>query len=141
MALHRDILWIGRQWAVTGFGMQAIDQRLGGQFDIAIARLWDHDLLDILGAQQWFNAADFAKGLEIARVRHPRPEGGPAPPPQRVQRLLQVSGTIVPPRAVAAREKAAAEIVGAPKPAPAFFQMGTSTHSARLLRVWRVGRR
>ena len=25
MALHRDIFWIGRQWAVTGHGMQAID--------------------------------------------------------------------------------------------------------------------
>jgi hypothetical protein len=23
MALHRDIFWIGRQWAVTGFRMQA----------------------------------------------------------------------------------------------------------------------
>ena len=30
MALHRDIYWVGRQWAVTGFGIQAIDQRLKG---------------------------------------------------------------------------------------------------------------
>jgi hypothetical protein len=139
MALHRDIHWIGRQWAVTGFGMQAIDQRFGGKFDIAIERLWDHDLLDILRAQQWFNAADFAKGLEIARTRYPQPEARPAPP--RVQRLLQASGTIVPANAAAAREKAAAEMDGPPKPAPSFFQMSTPTHSARLLRVWRVGRR
>jgi len=141
MALHRDIHWIGRQWAVTGFGMQAIDQRLGGQFDIAIERLWDRDLLDVLSAQQWFNAADFAKGLEIARTRYPQPqpEVGPASPPPRVQRLLQAKGTIVPAKAAAAREKAAAEIAGPPK--PAFFRMGTPTHSAKLLRVWRVGRR
>ena len=37
MALHRDIHWIGRQWAVTGHGMQLIDQKLQGFFDIAIA--------------------------------------------------------------------------------------------------------
>ena len=30
MALHRDIHWIGRQWAVTGHGMQLIDQKLKG---------------------------------------------------------------------------------------------------------------
>ena len=38
MALHRDIYWIGRQWAITGFGVQAIDQRLKGAFDIEDAR-------------------------------------------------------------------------------------------------------
>ena len=45
MALHRDIFWIGRQWAVTGHGMQLIDQRLMGAFDIEVARLWDDDLI------------------------------------------------------------------------------------------------
>ena len=34
MALHRDIYWVGRQWAVTGYGMQAVDPKLKGQFDI-----------------------------------------------------------------------------------------------------------
>jgi len=41
MALHRDIYWVGRQWAVTGFGIQAIDQRLKGSFDIEMSRVWD----------------------------------------------------------------------------------------------------
>jgi hypothetical protein len=27
MALHRDIYWVGRQWAVTGAGIQAVDQK------------------------------------------------------------------------------------------------------------------
>ena len=36
MALHRDIYWVGRQWAVTGFGVQAVDQRLKGTFDIEV---------------------------------------------------------------------------------------------------------
>ena len=34
MALHRDIFWVGRQWAVTGYGVQACDQKQKGQFDI-----------------------------------------------------------------------------------------------------------
>ncbi len=27
MALHRDIFWVGRQWAVTGYGIQACNQK------------------------------------------------------------------------------------------------------------------
>ncbi|MBT1516636.1 hypothetical protein KIP88_40145 [Bradyrhizobium sp. SRL28] len=76
MALHRDILWIGRQWAVTGHGMQLIDQRLMGAFDIEVARLWDDDLIERMHAKEWLNAADFDKGLAVARTRHPQPQAG-----------------------------------------------------------------
>ena len=69
MALHRDIFWIGRQWAVTGHGMQLIDQRLMGAFDIEVARLWDDDLIERMHAKEWLNAADFDKGLAVARTR------------------------------------------------------------------------
>ncbi|WP_213287473.1 hypothetical protein [Bradyrhizobium sp. sGM-13] len=79
MALHRDILWIGRQWAVTGHGMQLIDQRLMGAFDIEVARLWDDDLIARMHAKEWLNAADFDKGLAVARTRHTQPETGSAP--------------------------------------------------------------
>ncbi|MEH2608974.1 hypothetical protein [Bradyrhizobium sp. AZCC 1693] len=72
MALHRDIFWIGRQWAVTGHGMQLIDQRLMGAFDIEAARLWDDELIGRMRAKEWLNAADFDKGLAVARTRHPR---------------------------------------------------------------------
>jgi hypothetical protein len=72
MALHRDIFWIGRQWAVTGHGMQLIDQRLMGVFDIEVARLWDDDLIAGMRAKEWLNAADFDKGLAVARARHPQ---------------------------------------------------------------------
>ena len=72
MALHRDILWIGRQWAVTGHGMQLIDQRLEGAFDIEVARLWDDDLIESLRAKAWLKVEDFDKGLAVARARHPR---------------------------------------------------------------------
>ena len=74
MALHRDILWIGRQWAVTGHGMQLIDQRLMGTFDIEVARLWDDDLIERMHAKAWINAADFDNGLAVARTRHPQPQ-------------------------------------------------------------------
>jgi hypothetical protein len=76
MALHRDILWIGRQWAVTGHGMQLIDQRLMGAFDIEVARLWDDDLIAHMHARQWLNTAEFDTGLAVARARHKRPEPG-----------------------------------------------------------------
>jgi hypothetical protein len=80
MALHRDILWIGRQWAVTGHGMQLIDQRLEGAFDIEVARLWDDDLIESLRAKAWVKAEDFEKGLEVARTRHSQPQAGSSPP-------------------------------------------------------------
>ena len=74
MALHRDIFWIGRQCAVTGHGMQLIDQRLEGAFDIEAIRLWDDDLVESLRAKAWLKAEDFEKGLTVARTRHSQPE-------------------------------------------------------------------
>ena len=73
MALHRDIYWLGRQWAVTGFGLQAIDQRLKGAFDIEGARLWQDGALDDLRAQSWLNPADLDKALAAARKSYPEP--------------------------------------------------------------------
>jgi hypothetical protein len=72
MALHRDIHWIGRQWAVTGHGMQLIDQKLQGFFDIEAVRLWDESLIASMRAKEWLNAADFDKGLAVARARYPQ---------------------------------------------------------------------
>ena len=82
MTLHRDIFWLGRQWAVTGFGIQAINKKLDGQFDIDASRLWDDDLVSPMQALDWFDADDFAEALVVARKRsrqHPvvfRPVAG-----------------------------------------------------------------
>ena len=95
MALHRDILWIGKQWAVTGHGMQLIDQRLMGAFDIEVAHLWDDDLVERMHAKQWLNAADFDSGLAIARARHKRPEAGSEAP--SVKEAPSVEPIVVPP--------------------------------------------
>jgi len=73
MALHRDIFWVGRQWAVTGYGMQAVDQKQKSRFDIEASRLWEDDLLECLSEQRWFNPDDFNAGLSIARARYPEP--------------------------------------------------------------------
>jgi hypothetical protein len=91
MALHRDIFWIGRQWAVTGHGMQLIDQRLMGAFDIEVARLWDDDLIAGMHAKEWLNAADFDKGLAVARTRHPQAASASvvAPPVPAIETIAQ----------------------------------------------------
>ncbi|OAF15011.1 hypothetical protein [Bradyrhizobium neotropicale] len=72
MALHRDIFWVGRQWAVTGFGIQAVDQRLRGVLDIEIARLWDDDLIQNRRTRPGVNAEDFDKAVTVARGRYPQ---------------------------------------------------------------------
>jgi hypothetical protein len=98
MALHRDIFWIGRQWAVTGHGMQLIDQRLMGDFDIAVAQLWDDDLIARMHERAWLNAADFETALSAARSRHQRPARGatseapavPSEPPPAAQAVETV---------------------------------------------------
>src|SRR5882757_737891 len=81
MPLHRDIHWIGRQWAVTGLGMQLIDQKLKGFFDIEVPRLWEDALIEEMRAKEWLNVADFDKGLEVARKRFAA-GGVTSPPPE-----------------------------------------------------------
>jgi hypothetical protein len=108
MALHRDIHWIGRQWAVTGHGMQLIDQKLQGFFDIAIAGLWDEGLIETMHAKEWLNAADFDKGLAVARARFPQstipltplPEAVPAPAIEPITPLPPVARPEAPKRDV-----------------------------------------
>jgi hypothetical protein len=164
MALHRDIFWIGRQWAVTGFGMQAINQKHGGEFDIPIERLWDDDLHDAVCQQKWFNPDDFNKGLAVARARYPQSLARPAPPtqvktspskpaqPQPVKTLPQTSATIAtpavaPPVIPAVDAPAIVPALVAPepvkpeKPVPPFTRMSLLGHPAKLLRVWRAQRR
>ncbi|WP_445215500.1 hypothetical protein ACKWRH_23765 [Bradyrhizobium sp. Pa8] len=89
MALHRDIFWVGRQWAVTGAGIQAVDQRLRGVLDIAVARLWDDALVCSRRAKPGVNAADFDKALTVARERFPQ-----TPEPDPILAQLEALGVI-----------------------------------------------
>lgn len=158
MPLHRDIHWIGRQWAVTGHGMQLIDQKLQGFFDVEVSRLWDDDLIEALHAKEWLNMADFDKGLSIARARYPQPAGVAAPPAkvtrplaiESVAPIAEVAKPIAPkpetPKAEIPRaETPRAETpklekpnpVEPPNPPPTLFQMRYECR-ARFVRPWRV---
>lgn len=154
MALHRDIFWIGRQWAVTGFGIQAINQKHEGRFDIPVERLWDDDLPNGAREQKWFNPDDFAKGLAIAQARHPGPPSRPAPPPRPAETLQQAAArTVTPepaalpviPAAASSFATIATEVAPEPvKPLeapPSFSPMRLLGHPARLVRVWQARRR
>lgn len=100
MALHRDIYWVGRQWAVTGYGLQLIDQRLKGVFDIEIDRLWDQHVLDAMRARDWLKAEDFEKAVTAAHKRFPEPARPRLDPQSKpalsVETLLRQSEPIAP---------------------------------------------
>jgi hypothetical protein len=125
MALHRDIYWIGRQWAVTGYGMQAIDPRLKGQFDIEAIRLWEDGLSENLNAGGWLNSEDFAKALSVARARYPRP-------PLELPEPSQESASSLTP---GLNDGAPTE---APKPLVPRFAMRIERWPAKFLRPWRA---
>jgi len=139
MALHRDILWIGRQWAVTGHGMQLIDQRLMGAFDIEVSRLWDDDLIERMRAKEWLNAADFDKGLAVARTRHLQPQAGStsvaAPPAPAIEPIAppQPQPPPAPPEAVSPQPLP----IEPPKQESPDLQMKIDG-GARFARPWRV---
>jgi hypothetical protein len=119
MALHRDIYWVGRQWAVTGYGMQVIDQKLHGKFDIEASRIWEGGLAESLHGEKWFNLEDFSKGLVLARARYPQPPGQAAP--QESAAPARDSGPVEP-----------------PKPAVQKFHMRIEGWPAKFVRPWRV---
>ena len=69
MALHRDIFWLGRQWAATGYGVQAVAEKLEGKFDVEASRLWEEGLSKPMLSEPWFNLSDFSEALDVARTR------------------------------------------------------------------------
>ena len=130
MALHRDIYWVGRQWAVTGYGLQAVDQKQKGKFDIEASQLWEDGVLENLRPEKWLNIDDFEKALAVARKRFPEP----------------------PAKAVALQEKAPLEDIAPhlkettskespkqpPKPVMQGFEMRIESWPAKFVRQWRV---
>jgi hypothetical protein len=164
MALHRDIHWIGRQWAVTGHGMQLIDQKLKGFFDIEASHLWEDALIESMRAKEWLNVVDFDKGLSVARARFPQrgatypaekpiapaPSVAPLPrSPQQVAkpeaprsepakpaRLDPIKPTLAASVALRASATKRAD-TRPPEPAAAKFQIRFSAH-AKFIRPWRV---
>jgi hypothetical protein len=67
MTLHRDIYWLGRQWAVTGHGIQAVNKKLNMRFDVEASRIWEDGLDARMRDLDWFDADDFAEAVRVAR--------------------------------------------------------------------------
>ena len=142
MPLHRDIHWIGRQWAVTGHGMQLIDQKQNGLFDIDIPRLWDEAVIEGLRVQQWVDVADFDKGLDVARMRYtdkpPVASASPiaptAPVIVSVKPIAKTPASIAQPAELPPQKP---EMNESAKPALGKFNMRFSG-CAKFVRPWRV---
>jgi hypothetical protein len=145
MALHRDIYWVGRQWAVTGIGVQAVDQRLKGAFDIEVARLWQDDLPQRMRGLAWLNIDDFNKALEVARARFPAPPRKNLPLVESVMELIQPAApepakTVAPlPAEIGLRTNEIAP-VELPKPNIPLLALRMERASAKFLPQWRVKR-
>jgi len=143
MALHRDIYWVGRQWAVTGFGVQAIDQRLKGAFDIEATRLWEDDLAERMRGHAWLNVADFDKALTVAQTRFPEPPRKALPLVDSILELIhpassEPSKPVAPPSDISGlpTEPASSE----PPAAPVLPALRAEGRLARFLPQWRVRR-
>ncbi len=124
MALHRDIYWVGRQWAVTGHGLQACNQKQKGRFDIEGSRLWEDGRLESLRAEAWLNVDDFEKALAVARKYFPEPPRAAAP---------------MRPNVSAVREAPVPEVsVAIARPAAEKFELRIDAWPAKFVRQWRI---
>ena len=122
MALHRDIFWVGKQWTVTGHGIQACNQKQRGQFDIAAAQLWEAGVQDAVRSLDWVDKDDFDRAIATARKHYPEPPRK-APPPVPASPIIHVAAT--------------------PEPQPSRlvtseFDMRFEGISAKLRPVWRI---
>jgi len=137
MTLHRDIFWVGRQWAVTGYGLQACDQKQKGKFDIEIARLWDDSVLEAMREQTWLNNEDFDKAIAVARKRYPEPATSPerivTPPAASIPDLKETAAM-----APALKESRLKDSPGTPNPPTQTFDMRVESWPARFAPPWRV---
>jgi hypothetical protein len=145
MALHRDIFWVGRQWAVTGSGMQAVDQRLKGMFDIETSLVWNDGIVARTRSLAWLNVADFDKALEVARARYPAPPRKILPLVESVLELIQPKGTgpakpEAPPAEIIP-QASGPDLTEPQRPTPRLLVMQAEHASAKFLPFWRVRRR
>jgi hypothetical protein len=144
MALHRDIYWVGRQWAVTGYGIQACDQKQKGQFDIEAARIWQDGVLETMRALKWLNFEDFSKALSIARARYPEPPRKAAPLPESVLGSVEAVVGETDLKETSLQEEGLKEAspkevpIEEPKPAAQKFNMRVEGWPAKFVPLWRI---
>ena len=137
MALDRNIYWVGRQWAVTGLGIQLVDQRLQGAFDVEASRVWEEDISERMRAHVWLKVEDFDKALSVARERFPEPPKKRLPLVESVLEMIQPASaegnkpTVRQPNAIAP----ACEAVPVAPPALA---LRIDRASAKFLPQWKI---
>jgi hypothetical protein len=124
MALHRDVYWVGRQWTVTGYGVQACNQKQRSNFDIEASRLWEDAQIEKLRAEAWLNTEDFDKALAIARQRFAKPPRKPAPHEHSLRDLNEA-----PDKQFSAESS---------EPAAQKFEMHVQAWPAKFVRPWRI---
>jgi len=129
MALHRDIYWVGRQWAVTSYGIQACNQKQKSKFDIEAARLWQDGALESLRAEAWLNKEDFDKALEVAREYFPEPPAEAARVEQSIPQLTDMDSNETRDRALSTET---------PMPPLQVFELHIEAWPARFVRPWRI---
>ena len=129
MALHRDIYWVGRQWAVTGYGVQACNQKQKSKFDIEASRLWEDGALENLRAEAWLNQEDFDKALEVARGYFPEASAEAATVEQSIPPLNETESNQTPDGELSAETS---------KPPLQAFELHIESWPARFVRPWRI---
>ena len=139
MALHRDIYWVGRQWAVTGYGIQACDQKQKGKFDIEACRIWQDGVLEGMRALTWLNSEDFERAIEIARLHYPEPPPKVLPPEERVAGLIETMLKEVGRKAASQKALSSKESSVKPAiPAEPIFEMRIESWPAKFVPQWRI---
>ena len=139
MVLHRDIYWVGRQWAVTGYGIQACDQKQKGQFDIEASRIWEDGAQEGIRALKWVNLEDFDKAVSIARKHYPEPPPKAPPAQANASGLLE---TVLNDARVKAEgqkaERAKDSSIEPPTPTAQTFEMRIGSWPAKFVTQWRI---
>ncbi|MGX9392515.1 hypothetical protein ACWX0K_20590 [Nitrobacteraceae bacterium UC4446_H13] len=54
---------------MTGYGIQAVDQKRFGQYDVEVARIDDQEVIGALEAFGWFDVEDFREAVRQAKRR------------------------------------------------------------------------
>ena len=144
MALHRNIYWVGRQWAVTGYGIQACDQKQKSRFDIEASRLWEDGVLERMRAERWLNIEDFDRAIAVARTHYPEPPRKTEPAEESVLGSIEA---VLKEADLKATDLKRASLngasqkqvpIGEPKPAAPTFEMRVEGWPAKFVPQWRI---
>jgi hypothetical protein len=149
MALHRNIYWVGKQWAVTGYGIQACDQKQKGKFDIEAARLWEDGVLERMRAERWLNIGDFDQAIAVARTHYPEPPRKTEPPEESVSGSIEAVPKDAGLKEIGLKATGLKEAslngaskkqvpVEEPKPAAPTFEMRFEGWPAKFVPQWRI---